>query len=76
MLSVVVLLSLVPIVGLSLLMLPLMLVLQAGPMVLLYYSSYYINRGGLSGYGLNCGFLFANATSAASYAAWYIGAVL
>lgn len=51
--------------------------IATGALALLYHmTSYYSNRGGLSGFGFHCGVFCVLAGSASSYAAWTYGAAL
>ena len=75
-LIVVVVLALVPIVVCSLLMGVLLFLVLAGLLALLYCSSYYTYRGGVSSHGTGCGAFFVSASIGAGHANWYVGAAL
>ena len=74
---VVVFLPLVPFtVVLSMFLLIILLVLSVGPLELLYYSSYYAQRGGSSTVDAVCGAFYVNAHRNISTAGWSGGAAL
>lgn len=76
MLVMVVLLTMVSLVERSVLMYTIVLVLPAGPLVLLYHTSYYSRRGGDSSSGYNCGAFYVIDSVGAYSAGWSLGAAL
>jgi hypothetical protein len=79
MLNMVVFLAMASIVVRFLFLLPLVLVIPAGSMVLLYHlklSTHYAQRGGRSTDSAGCGVFFVAGGSAFSHINWFFGAAL
>lgn len=72
----VVLLTMIPIVGFSMFLEPMLSLLPIGALVLLYTTSYYPIRGGHSNDNLFCGIFFDNLYMISTSSYWNGGAAL